>query len=381
MARLPLIALLLSVLVLQASPALAEAGAGWDNGFYIESEDGRFRVRVTGRAQARFTFESEAAEGNEERQTRASFNIPRARIGLEGHLLTKRLRYAIIVNLGKGFVSAHKVYVDYTLVDDWLQVRAGQFVRPFSRQQINSDSRQGLLDRAITDAAFGAGRDIGVMLHNGRKQEFEWAVTLMNGTGVNSSSALTVSSLDGGVLISSDKPRNYPDLFNPMVVTRLAYNQEGVNGYDEVDHKGGGFRFAVGGGAMVNFGLPEETVGSITANVDAIVKVEHFSATAALYLATRQDGEAFSTQVVDKLGLHLLAGYLIKSKVFPALRYARLQGMDEEGEVVQEITGALSVLIDGHRIKWAVEFTALGGQDFAPEATDFRVRTQLQVDF
>jgi hypothetical protein len=65
----------------------------------------------------------------------------------------------------------------------WL--RAGQWKRPFSRQQIGSSGRLELTDRSITDKAFGAGRDIGLAVHNNyeKSPDLEWALGVFNGTG------------------------------------------------------------------------------------------------------------------------------------------------------------------------------------------------------
>ena len=83
------------------------------------------------------------------------------------------------------------------------------------------------------------------MLHNGKKQKLEWAVALMNGTGVKSSLSgdVVVDPATGEGEIASGKFGNTPDLLNPVVVARVGYNHAGIKGYDEVDRSGGGFRF------------------------------------------------------------------------------------------------------------------------------------------
>lgn len=382
-----LAAFLICLVLLPSTPAFAQGEAGWKDGFYVQSADGKFKVHLTGRVQARITVEAPAPNtiagllGSGQRSVAASFNIPRARIGMKGHLFTEKLRYVLEIDFGKGVVSAKKVYVDYSLVDDWLQVRAGHYKKPFSRQQLTSSAKQGLLDRSITDSTFGAGYDIGVMLHNGKKQPLEWAVAFMNGTGVDPSSQLGVNTSVPGGLVTTNLAQNYPDLFNPMLVGRIAYNHAGIAGYDEIDRKGGGFRFAIGGGTMLNFGPPEDSAGSIYTNIDAIFKAAGVSATAALYLSATQSGETFSSQSLDRVGFHLQAGYLIAGRVFPAFRYARAESLSGSDEVSQEVGVAVSVLAYGHHVKWVTDVTALAEEDLAPEATDFRIRSQIQVSF
>jgi hypothetical protein len=364
---------------IEASPA--RPNAGWKKGFFVESTDGKFKVKFGGRAQVRLNLDIE--RGDDGREVAAAFSIPRARIGMKGHLFTKKLKYVLEIDFGKGNVSAKKVYVDYTLVDEWVQIRAGHFKKPFSRQQLNSSAKQGLLDRAITDKAFGAGYDIGLMLHNGNKNKLEWAFAMLNGTGVKSSLSgdVTVDPATGEGSIDSGKFSNVPDLFDPSLVLRVAYNHNGIAGYDEIDRKGGDFRFAVGGGAMIDFDAADETSSSVTGEIDAIFKVKGFSATAALYLGAVQDGDDFSSQTLDQLGFHLQAGYLAGGKVQPALRYARVMGMGDEPEVSQELGGAVSVLFWDHNVKWVTDFAALAEESLAPDDCDFRVRSQMQVSF
>jgi hypothetical protein len=202
--------LLLCLILLPSAPIFAAGEAGWKDGFYVQSSDGKFKVRLTGRVQARLTVEASAPEAIERLSSAAhhsisdSFNIPRARIGMKGHLFTEKLRYVLEIDFGKGVVSAKKIYVNYTLVHDWLQVRAGHYKKPFSRQQLTFRAKQGLLDRSITNSGFGAGYDIGVMFHNGKKQPLEWAVALMNGTGVGPSSERVINTSRNGVLTTAN---------------------------------------------------------------------------------------------------------------------------------------------------------------------------------
>jgi len=360
----------------QTSPS-----AGWNKGFFVESADGKFKVKFTGRAQVRLTADID--RGDTGRDIGIAFSIPRARIGMKGHLFTKNLKYVLEMDFGKGRVSAKKVYIDYTLVPEWLQLRAGHFKKPFSRQQLSSSAKQSLLDRAITDKAFGAGYDIGLMLHNGKKSKFEWALAMVNGTGVKSSLSgdVTVDPTTGVGTIDHGEFGNVPDLFDPMMVFRVGYNHSGIAGYDEIDRTGGDFRFAVAGGAMIDFDAAEGTGGAVTGAVDAIFKVRGFSATTALYIGAAQDGDGFSDQTLDQLGFHAQAGYLFGGKVHPSLRYARVMGMKDDGEVSQELGGAVSVLFWGHNVKWVTDFTALAEESLAPADCDFRVRSQMQVTF
>ena len=74
--------------------------AGYHKGFFIRGMDGLFELRIQGRVQARYTLEVLEHEDDE-----TAFSIPRARLTLAGHALTKALRYKFQTDFGKGFVT------------------------------------------------------------------------------------------------------------------------------------------------------------------------------------------------------------------------------------------------------------------------------------
>ena len=376
---LPLLAALI------AAPSLASAEddkpvAGWDKGFFIQSPDGKFLFKPRGRVQVRYTFGADAGEDG--REYASGFVIQRLRIGFRGHLVSKAFTYRIEMDFGKGRFAPKYMYLDYAIKPGRLQVRAGHFKRPWSREQLTGSDKQALVDRSITDKAFGAGYDLGVMLHNGSKERLEWAVALTNG---GSSSRLggdvSVDLTTGEGEITGGRFSNEVDLFQPTTTIRVGYNHAGVKGYEALDTKGEGFRFAVGGGAQMSFDLADEQDGWFGANVDAIVKVRGFSATTAVYVSTAQGGEGWTSQELDDLGLHFQAAYLVQGKVAPALLYARVQSLSDPDDVAQELGGGVHVLFFERNITWSTDFSAIGGGDLAPAGTDFRLRTQAQVQF
>jgi hypothetical protein len=113
-----------------------------------------------------------------------AFEIRQARLVLDGHLHGKNLKYRVQTDFGRGNPSLRDFLADAHLgAGVW--VRAGQWKRPFSRQFMASSGRLEIPERAITDRAFGTGRDIGVALHNGYEDSpaIEWIVGVWNGTG------------------------------------------------------------------------------------------------------------------------------------------------------------------------------------------------------
>ena len=330
--------------------------------------------------QLRYTLES--SPGDDGRDVGSRFVLQRARLGFKGHLFDKRLTYRVEVGFGQGGFAAKWMFVDYALVPGWLQVRAGHIKRPWSRQNLTGDQMQALVDRSITHGQFGQSYDLGVMVHNGSKQPLEWAVALMNGGGKSRLEGdVAVDPTTGEGEITGGRFTHVVDMFQPTTVLRVGYNHAGIKGQDELDLRGGGFRFAVAGGAMMSFDIAGEQDGWFGAQVDAIVKIAGFSATGALYLSTAQDGATWGEQAADQLGFHVQAAWVVAGKVAPAFRYARLVPLSGADGTVQELGGGVTVLFWGHNVQWATDFVAVGTESLAPADTDFRLRSQVQVHF
>src|SRR5690606_20191191 len=149
------------------------------------------------------------------------FEVTRARLTLKGKLLMPGLSYKFQADFGKGSVALKDYYFDYCLPNQVLCIRPGQFKRPFSRQHITSSGKLELVDRSLTDKAFGAGRDIGVMLHDNYEKSpmFEYALGFFNGTGDKSrftgSGAIDPDS--GDVVVTSGSVSNVPEQWHPAL--------------------------------------------------------------------------------------------------------------------------------------------------------------------
>ena len=357
----------------QAQPEVPPV-AGYDKGFFIRDAAGPFEFKIQGRVQVRFTY-----EGIEDATDEQNFSIPRARLTLSGKAFVPGLKYKFQSDFGKGFVSLKDFYVDYELAKG-VVVRAGQFKRPFSRQQINSSSGLELVDRAITDAAFGAGREIGAMVHNNfdKSPEIEWAAGVFNGTTEKSKFSGVVDPMTGGV--TGGKFTNVPKQVHPMVIARGGYNYGGIQGYEEADLEGGPMRLAVGAGVIVDFDADDTDDGELQGELDFVLKNQGFSLDGAFYAVSAQDGTSFGDQTYNRIGAHVQAGYVLDGKLQPAVRYA-LVDPDGPDNNVQEILGGLSVYFHEHNLKWQTD----GGVEIAQIAggteKKFLARTQLQLSF
>ena len=352
--------------------------AGYDQGFFIQSPDGDFRLTVTGRVQFRFTYEGRDNEADE-----TFFSIPRARLKLAGHAFTPDLSFGIQTDFGMGAVPTLKdAYLDYRLAEGILHTRAGQFKKPFSRQQLSSGVKLNLVERAITNDAFGTGRDLGLMVHNdyGASPPFEYAVGLFNGTGEK-------ATLD----ITTGKQTNLPEHLDPVAVARVGYNHGAIKGYDEADFDGGPLRFSITGGPQIWSNLAEEQRGAIELNAELLMKAHGLTSQAGVFAGWEQNGPNFGDQDYRKLGIYVEAGYLIARLVQPSARWARVIPKGPDNDRV-ELLGGLSVFAFRHNVKVMVDGGALIseaptgtlGASLIGEAptgtvTDYRIRSQVQL--
>jgi hypothetical protein len=356
---------------------------GYDDGFFVTSDDRRFALTIQGRVQGR--YEQESIETSDGRDTQNAFSIARARLILKGHAYSTDIRYKFETDFGKGGVALKDFLIDYQL-GRGVWVRAGQWKRPFSRQQINSSGNLELVDRAITDKAFGAGRDIGVALHNRyeRSPRFEWAIGVFNGTGdkANLSGDVQVDMRTGEGEIIGGGLSNVPSHVRPTAVGRIGYNHGGIAGYSEADLEGGPLRFGVAASALTEYDSETGDESAVKGELDYVVKAHGFSTTGGIYLATAQDGAGFTDQRFSAVGFHAQLGYMLGSMYQPVLRYARVDRWanraDATGE--QEITGGVSVYSFAHDFQWQTDASALWfDEPMAEQKNDYRLRTQLQL--
>ncbi len=370
-------------------------------GFVIASDDGNWSLKVGAVVQVRFVYnrfeDNDPKLGNGDPNDQYAFQIARARLILSGTAITKDLGYQVHLAWDKGGLPSLKdAYLDYR-VHDYFRVRAGQFKKPFDREEITSDAKLEFVDRSITDAAFGQGRDIGITIHDNYEKSptFEYAIGAFNGTGektvfvdqkvLNTASpAKTVSVVDAGKLNGDS---NIPTRFHPMLVGRVGYNLGKIAGYSEADLEGGPARLGVAAGTKVDFNLDNDSTSGVLFNGDLILKAYGFSATAAGFFAWASTGK-FVDQKFAGSGARGQIGYTIAKLVEPAFRYARVQPIGT-ASAVQEILGAVSfypyahdfaVQVDGGALitrKYSTTAGVTTSQDF----TNGVVRVQGQIAF
>jgi hypothetical protein len=364
-------------------PAAGAVKVGYRKGFFIENEDGTFTAALQARVQPRLTLEEQEVEDGSYEEI-GNFAIQRARLKLGGRAFSKAVKYLFQMDLGKGLVTLKDFYLD-AIVSGEVRIRAGQWKRPFSRQQINSSGNLDLVDRAITDKFFGGSRDIGVAIHNHyeKSPEFEWAIGVFNGTGETPSQGVDCDDPMDPTTCAPTTPTNVPSVFEPAVVVRAGYNSGGIKGYSEADFEGGPFRFGVAASLLAELDFDDDGASDGRAEVDAIAKVEGFSASGGVYVASLQDGATFADRAHAATGFHIQVGHLLSGRYQPVARYA-LIAVDGADNDQQEFTGGFSIYWEEHGLKWQTDVSALvngSADDPDGHTIEYRGRSQVQLSF
>jgi len=165
--------------------------AGWNDGFYMQSADGRFRLEVGGLLQMRYIYgyipdgrsgvniaNSPIADNVE---TRNGFDLPNTQLDFRGHVFGPEYSYRIrgqFSNQGEAIVGQNPFGNlgsgggTFRLLDAWLRaevsdgiaLRFGQFKLPFAREQLVDQQHQVAVARSTIVEHLGLGYSQGVEL-------------------------------------------------------------------------------------------------------------------------------------------------------------------------------------------------------------------------
>src|SRR5688572_9531361 len=97
----------------------------------------------------------------------SQFDVVRLRVSLSGGVYRPWLRYLFQFDFsrtgGEGASKIKDAVLEIRPTGRSFRFQVGQFKAPFGLQQLNSSGRLQFVDRAITDAKFNPGREMGVM--------------------------------------------------------------------------------------------------------------------------------------------------------------------------------------------------------------------------
>ncbi|MBY0589246.1 OprO/OprP family phosphate-selective porin [bacterium] len=155
-------------------PLKARFGQGFE--FYTEDEEFTMQIRNLTQVDGRFYGEQDRAE------VKDSLLLPREWLIVQGKL-TKPIDYFFSTAFGFNNVNVLDAYLNFHLVDDRLQIRAGRYKTPFTYEfyalPIGSLINP---ERSLFFNNFGLNRDVGVMAHGTIfEKHFDYAIGIFNG--------------------------------------------------------------------------------------------------------------------------------------------------------------------------------------------------------
>lgn len=169
---------------------------GWNDGFYIRSEDKRFSLKITGQLQSDYRW---YVNPNDERDI-DQFLIRRARFGLEATMF-KYYEFRFMPDFGQGNTQLVDGYMNVHYVDSF-QVTAGKFKQPFSYEQLIQDRYTPLMERSLIDQLVPA-RDVGIMFHgqNLAGNRLDYGIAVSNGEQNGNGDTNNSKDLNGRVAV------------------------------------------------------------------------------------------------------------------------------------------------------------------------------------
>ncbi len=352
--------------------------AGYDKGFTLATSDDQFELKAGVRSQFRIeVFKADEDDAEFE----SHFVIPRLRLQLEGFAFGKANTYKVEFDMGnKGSPTLKDFFINHAF-SDTVQIRAGQWKKPFSRHEIVSDFGSEFNERAIANEWAGAGRDLGVAVHSGYEKSpdgIEWAAGVFNGTGEKPKQTVTCEDpMDPNTCVPST-PSNVPADFDPELVARVGYNMGGIKGYSEGDLEEGPMRLGVAAGYRLNFNQLQKDADDALLlehgiELDGLLKVAGFDAQAGLFFLKVGDADL-------DLGFLVQAGYFVVPKVAQfAARFSLIPDAAVTDESLMETRLAFDWYFQGHNFKWMTDAGFLSST--AAETNDIQVRSQLQLVF
>lgn len=144
------------------SSLLAGGSAGHDGNFFMASDDGAFRLNVTGflqyRYYANFRDEDNTVGSNPGDEFESGFQMRRMKLGFNGKI-HKDWSYTILGNFSRsnGSFGLQDAFFDYAINSNW-KVRAGQAKVPLLREELIPDQRQLAVERSLVNSAFSQDR-------------------------------------------------------------------------------------------------------------------------------------------------------------------------------------------------------------------------------
>lgn len=368
-----------------------------DKGVKIATKDeDSFEMRIRFRIQNRIGFGVVDAENEAgDRQwdfTAVEARVRRARLRLDGHMLTKKLEYHLQLSFARADMDWDNSGVPHIVRDAYFtykfnpkfELTFGQTKLPGNRQRIISSGDQQFVDRSIVNAVYNIDRDFGVMFKFNGKLGIDYVVrgALTNGEGRNSNVG------NGGVCYSGR-----------VELLPLGHFTDGGDYFESDLSREASPKIAIAGGASFNdqavrtagqLGKDLKVATAIAVyHADMLFKYKGFSSYSELMKRTSPNPIPDPTTpkhfVHTGSGAMTQLGYLWKSDYELAFRYATVLPdavVYEHARQIDNWTMCLSKYVRRHSIKVQTDLTYETVRNQKTKTFDssgFYYRLQLQL--
>ena len=186
------------------------ATSGYNNGFFVSSADGNFKLNASFLAQARFTYNYQPGKnigaGTGPAVSTWGFENRRTGMAFSGNVVDPSWTYAARFNYGSTVDPYTPTPDAMVLQDAWgakdfgngFSVKVGQFKSPFMAESLRNDGAQLTAERSVVDYTFSGGYTQGIAASYSSDQfratgSYNNGPRVQNGswhTGVNNSISL-----------------------------------------------------------------------------------------------------------------------------------------------------------------------------------------------
>ena len=368
----------------RASLLQSGMSAGWDNGFFIASPDGNFRLQFGATVKVRFVYnnQDEAADADEDRW---GFENRRTRLRFKGHAFDPSWMYFIQGDFGlSGTFALLDAWIDKDLGNGWT-FRAGKFMTPFTREPLVGHHKPLAVERSIMTHYFSPGRSQGIeFLYSADQWKFMAAYT---DGGLGSLAGATASAM------------TYDTEY--AFTARVEWLAAGTwpQFADWTSFNGEEFGFLLGGAIHWQSDEYGETlmgpeVETFRWTVDASMEFGGANLAAVIH-GNHTDVNTDAVGDVDQYGIMVQGGFFLNDDWE---LFGRYEWADEDATGVDDLSVAtigFNRYIYGHNIKWTTDLSYGFNEvssTFAGDGVGFRadapgedgqivLRTQLQLVF
>ncbi|MCP4758108.1 MAG: hypothetical protein GY876_01425 [Planctomycetes bacterium] len=176
----------------RASLQGAAATSGYKGGFFVQSADGNWTLKLNGQIQVRWNYNHAPNGTTTNADEEYGFHIRRAKLKFSGNVIDPSWGYKITIGNDRNKSGAvvdnnantylEDAWINKKMDDGWY-FKAGQFKAPYLREEVVSSSAQLTVERSMINNQFTYGWAQGIEL--GSKNEDLWG-RVWYGDGPNS---------------------------------------------------------------------------------------------------------------------------------------------------------------------------------------------------